>query len=211
GERRVPIATFFTGVRQTVLAPDELLVELAVPAPGAHSGGTYLRHTPRRELDIAVVGVASQLTLANGVCTKARVALAAVSPVPVRATAAERALEGQVVTPDRIVRAAELALEAARPLSDTRGAADARRHTVRTIEGLGKPGALHPLQEAFVKHGVPQCGFCIPGVLMAAAALLTENPRPTEEEIRYGIAGNLCRCTGYTKMLAAITETAGAA
>jgi len=66
------------------------------------------------------------------------------------------------------------------------------------------------VQEAFVKHGVPQCGFCIPGVVMAAAALLTENPHPTEEEIRYGIAGNLCRCTGYTKMLAAITEAAGA-
>ena len=61
-----------------------------------------------------------------------------------------------------------------------------------------------------MRHGVPQCGFCIPGVLMSAAALLDENPRPTEEEIRYGIAGNLCRCTGYTKMVAAITEAAGA-
>jgi len=90
-------------------------------------------------------------------------------------------------------------------------AMQARGHAVLTIEGLGRPGALHPLQDAFVRHGVPQCGFCIPGVLMAAAALLTENPHPTEEEIRYGIAGNLCRCTGYTKMLAAITETAGAA
>jgi carbon-monoxide dehydrogenase small subunit len=90
-------------------------------------------------------------------------------------------------------------------------AMQARGHAVRTIEGLGRQGALHPLQDAFVRHGVPQCGFCIPGVLMAAAALLTENPHPTEEEIRYGIAGNLCRCTGYTKMLAAITETAGAA
>jgi carbon-monoxide dehydrogenase small subunit len=89
-------------------------------------------------------------------------------------------------------------------------AMQARGHNVRTIEGLGKAGVLHPLQDAFVRHGVPQCGFCIPGVLMAAAALLTENPHPTEEEIRYGIAGNLCRCTGYTKMLAAITETAGA-
>jgi len=88
--------------------------------------------------------------------------------------------------------------------------AEARGHDVRTIEGLAKAGALHPVQEAFVKHGVPQCGFCIPGVVMAAAALLTENPHPTEEEIRYGIAGNLCRCTGYTKMLAAITEAAGA-
>ena len=84
-----------------------------------------------------------------------------------------------------------------------------RGREVRTIEGLGATGVLHPLQDAFVRLGVPQCGFCIPGVLMAAAALLTENPRPSEEEIRYGIAGNLCRCTGYTKMLSAITEAAG--
>jgi aerobic carbon-monoxide dehydrogenase small subunit len=89
-------------------------------------------------------------------------------------------------------------------------AMQARGREVRTIEGLGANGALHPLQEAFVRLGVPQCGFCIPGVLMAAAAVLAENPRPSEEAIRYGIAGNLCRCTGYTKMLAAITEAAGA-
>jgi len=133
GERRVPIATFFTGVRRTVLAPDEILVELVVPNPGAHSGGNYLRHTPRRELDIAVVGVASQLTLANGVCTKARIALAAVAPVPLRATAAEQSLEGQAVTPDRIKRAADLAVEAARPISDQRGSADFRRHLVRVL------------------------------------------------------------------------------
>jgi carbon-monoxide dehydrogenase small subunit len=80
---------------------------------------------------------------------------------------------------------------------------------VRTIEGLAGAGALHPLQDAFVRHGVPQCGFCIPGVLMAAAALLDENPRPSAEQIRYGIAGNLCRCTGYTTMVAAISEAAG--
>jgi aerobic carbon-monoxide dehydrogenase small subunit len=89
-------------------------------------------------------------------------------------------------------------------------AMQARGRQVRTIEGLAGGSTLHPLQDAFVRLGVPQCGFCIPGVLMAAAALLAENPRPTEEQIRYGIAGNLCRCTGYTKMLAAITEVAGA-
>ena len=88
-------------------------------------------------------------------------------------------------------------------------AMQARGRKVRTIEGLAGTGALHPLQDAFVRHGVPQCGFCIPGVLMAAAALLEENPRPSEEEIRYGIAGNLCRCTGYTKMVTAISEAAG--
>jgi aerobic carbon-monoxide dehydrogenase small subunit len=90
-------------------------------------------------------------------------------------------------------------------------ALQARDRSVLTIEGLAKNGVLHPLQDAFVRHGVPQCGFCIPGVLMAAAALLKETPRPTEDEIRYGIAGNLCRCTGYTKMLAAIDEVAHAA
>ena len=87
-------------------------------------------------------------------------------------------------------------------------AMQARGRKVRTIEGLAGTGALHPLQDAFVRHGVPQCGFCIPGVLMAAAALLEENPRPSEEEIRYGIAGNLCRCTGYTKIVTAIGEAA---
>ena len=90
-------------------------------------------------------------------------------------------------------------------------AMQARGRSVRTIEGLGQMGVLTALQDAFVQQGVPQCGFCIPGVLMAASALLAENPHPTEEEIRYGIAGNLCRCTGYTTMVAAIAETAAAA
>ena len=89
-------------------------------------------------------------------------------------------------------------------------AMQARGREVLTIEGLGRSDSLHPLQEAFVRLGVPQCGFCIPGVLMAAVALLAENRHPTQEEIRYGIAGNLCRCTGYTAMAAAITEVAAA-
>jgi carbon-monoxide dehydrogenase medium subunit len=133
GRRRVSLGAFFLGVRKTVLAPDELLVELTVPAPGPHSGGCYLRHTPRRELDIAVVGVASQLTLADGVCAKARISLAAVAPTPVRATAAEEALVGQPVTPVQIERAATLAVEAARPISDQRGSAEFRRHLVRVL------------------------------------------------------------------------------
>src|SRR6266516_4333818 len=90
-------------------------------------------------------------------------------------------------------------------------AMQARGRQVRTIEGLAEPGALHPIQEAFVRHGAPQCGFCIPGTIMAAAALLEENPSPSEEEIRYGIAGNLCRCNGYTKFVAAIAEVAAGA
>ena len=110
-----------------------LLVELIVPAPGPRSGGQYLRHTPRRELDIAVVGVASQVTLSDGVCRKARIALAAVAPTPIRATAAERALEGQPLTAQQIARAAQLAVEAARPISDQRGSADFRRHLVGVL------------------------------------------------------------------------------
>jgi aerobic carbon-monoxide dehydrogenase small subunit len=88
-------------------------------------------------------------------------------------------------------------------------AMQARGRDIRTIEGLVKSGKLHPVQQAFVDHGVPQCGFCIPGVLMSATALLADNPTPSEAEIRLGIAGNLCRCTGYTKMVAAIGAAAG--
>ncbi len=90
-------------------------------------------------------------------------------------------------------------------------AMQARGRNVRTVEGLvSEDGSLHPVQAAFVKHGVPQCGFCIPGMIMSATALLEASPAPSEDEIRLGIAGNLCRCTGYTKMVAAISEAATA-
>lgn len=133
GERRLPLAEFFLGVRRTVLRADELLVEIVVPAPPPSSGGSYLRHTPRRELDIAVVGVAAQVTLAGGACARARIALAAVAPTPLRATAAEQALEGHPLTAERIERAAELAAAAARPISDQRGSAEFRRHLARVL------------------------------------------------------------------------------
>src|ERR1043166_8236873 len=74
-------------------------------------------------------------------------------------------------------------------------AMQARGRDVRTIEGLASDTSLHPVQSAFVAHGVPQCGFCIPGVLMSASALLADNPSPSDTDIRLGIAGNLCRCT----------------
>ena len=80
---------------------------------------------------------------------------------------------------------------------------------VTTIEGLQPaPDRLHPLQEAFIRFGGAQCGFCTPGMIMMAAALLAENPRPSEDEIRFGIAGNICRCTGYTKIVEAIQVAA---
>lgn len=133
GRREIPIGDFFLGVRRTALQPGELLVELIVPAQPAGSGGTYLRHTPRRELDIAVVGVASQLTIQDGRCTRVRIALGAVAPVIVRATEAEARLEGQAVTPELIAEAAALAVNAARPISDQRGSAEYRRHLVKVL------------------------------------------------------------------------------
>ena len=83
-------------------------------------------------------------------------------------------------------------------------AMDADGRSVTTIEGLVQDGKLHPLQETFVKYGAIQCGYCIPGMIMMARALLSENPNPTEEEVRRYMAGNLCRCTGYKKIVEAI-------
>jgi xanthine dehydrogenase iron-sulfur cluster and FAD-binding subunit A len=304
GERRVPMADFFTGVRQTVLAPNELLVELIVPPPGAHSGGQYLRHTRarycrrgrgfsahhgRRPLHQGAhrAGLrgpdAGSRHRGRAVARRpggdarghrarghagdrgsqahqrpARLHRVPQAPGPRphpphahdRARPRERLIRRHIPVAKQVlsctvngepvevlVQPYITLLDALREDMGLTGpkegcgtgdcgactvhvdgkvvasclmlAMQARGRKVRTIEGLAGTGALHPLQDAFVRHGVPQCGFCIPGVLMAAAALLDENPRPSEEEIRYGIAGNLCRCTGYTKMVAAISEAAG--
>ena len=88
-------------------------------------------------------------------------------------------------------------------------AVEAEGSTVQTIEGLqGGPGEVHPLQEQFMRCGAAQCGFCTPGVLMMAKSLLDENRRPTEADIRFALAGNICRCTGYTKIIEAVERTA---
>ena len=87
-------------------------------------------------------------------------------------------------------------------------AVDAQDKDILTIEGLAQGGKLHPLQEAFIKYGAIQCGFCTPGMLLSAKALLDENPHPTEEEVREAISGNLCRCTGYHKIVEAILDVA---
>lgn len=80
---------------------------------------------------------------------------------------------------------------------------------IKTIEGFAKNGSLHPLQQAFIEHGAVQCGFCTPGMLLSSAALLKKNPHPSREEIREGLSGNLCRCTGYQKIVDAVKAAAG--
>lgn len=87
-------------------------------------------------------------------------------------------------------------------------AVEAQGKNIESVEGLAPGDELHPLQQAFIDHGAFQCGFCTPGVLMAAKGLLNENPNPTKEEARSAIAGNLCRCTGYNKYVNAIVDTA---
>lgn len=87
-------------------------------------------------------------------------------------------------------------------------AAEAEGKRVETIEGLAQGGQLHPLQQKFLEHAALQCGFCTPGLLMASKALLDANPDPTETEARYWLAGNLCRCTGYDKIIRAVLDAA---
>jgi carbon-monoxide dehydrogenase small subunit len=87
-------------------------------------------------------------------------------------------------------------------------AVQARGKSVVTIEGLSSDGALHPIQQAFVDHDAIQCGFCTPGMIMSAYALLKHTPSPTREEIQRGIEGNLCRCTGYLPIIDAIEDAA---
>lgn len=87
-------------------------------------------------------------------------------------------------------------------------ALDAQDQSITTVEGLMQEGQLHPVQAAFVEHGGVQCGFCTPGLIMSGVGLLRENPNPTEEDVRFAIGGNLCRCTGYSRVVKAILAAA---
>ena len=87
-------------------------------------------------------------------------------------------------------------------------AVDVRGRKITTIEGLVKEGELHPIQKSFIEHGAIQCGFCTPGMILSAKALLDEKPSPTEKEIRIALSGNLCRCTGYQKIFKAVQAAA---
>ena len=87
--------------------------------------------------------------------------------------------------------------------------AEAEGRHIETVEGMAQGDRLHPLQQKFLEHAALQCGICTPGFLIAAKDLLERNPDPTEEEIRFGLAGNLCRCTGYDKIVRAVQDAAG--
>jgi aerobic carbon-monoxide dehydrogenase small subunit len=89
-------------------------------------------------------------------------------------------------------------------------AAQCQGRAIVTIEGLAVQGRLHPLQQAFIDHGAVQCGYCIPGMILAAKAYLDENPGPDENGVREALAGNLCRCTGYQRIVEAVLSAAGA-
>jgi aerobic carbon-monoxide dehydrogenase medium subunit len=132
-ERTLPLEAYFTGPGKTVLAGDEIAVGLALPPPAPHTGKVYLKHGRRKAMELATVGVAVTLTLAEGICRQARIVLGAVAPTPIRARAAEAVLEGFPLDDERIEAAAQAAASEARPISDVRSSAEYRRDMVRTL------------------------------------------------------------------------------
>jgi CO/xanthine dehydrogenase FAD-binding subunit len=130
GARHVAIADFFTGPGKSVLEGSEVVTEVVLPDPEPGSSGAYIKLSPRRAMDLAVVGVAVLVQVRNGICSKARVALGAVAPTPIRVARAEAILSGKVADSGTLEAAGEAAMEACRPISDVRGSADYRRAMV---------------------------------------------------------------------------------
>ncbi len=133
GRRTLPVAEFFRGPGETALEPDELLAELRLPVPPAGTSAVYQRNTPRKQMDIAVVGVGIALTLSGDKIDRARVALGAVAPTPIRAAAAESALVGQPANEETFAKAADAAAGDSSPISDLRASAEHRRHLVKVM------------------------------------------------------------------------------
>lgn len=323
GTRVVPLEDFYTGVRETVIQPDEMMTEVVFPGLDEDQSGTYLKLGLRRAQAISLVNMTAVLTLDGDRVVDASVTLGAVAPRIIHAPDVEEFLVGRELSPDTVQRAGLLAKEAAVPIDDVRGSADYRvamtevlvrrglreiaregqrerlpedpvllwggkdyptrqdldsrplvegetpiettingkpyrfehghqdtlLHLVReqagligskpgceegecgactmfldgiavmsclvpaprahqaeiiTIEGLEADGELHPVQQTFLEQGAVQCGYCTPGFIMSAAKLLEEKPHPSKSEISDAISGNLCRCTGYYKIIQAI-------
>ena len=329
GERIIPLDSFYTGVRKTVMKPDEMLVDIAIPVSGTRRGrsGTFYKLALRRAQAISLVNAAVVLDFDGEIIKSAAITLGAVAPTIIHAVEAENYLCGKKLGVETIETAAKLALNSARPISDIRSSASYRRQMVKvivrrcldsilkkeerinfpevpvllwgktnlnpgdlkskmhhdsqtpiettingkkfvfnsgqnktllrflredagltgtkegcaegecgactvfldgkavmscmvaaprahlaeivTIEGLSDSDHLHPVQQAFIEKGAVQCGYCTPGFIMSAAKLLEEKPRPVHEDIQQAITGNLCRCTGYYKIIEAIELAAG--
>lgn len=324
GTRTVALRDFYTGVRKTVMQPDEMLVDISFPAMPSTARGTFIKLALRRAQAISIVNVAVILDLEAETVKSAAIALGAVAPTIIRAAEAEAYLVGKQLSAEVLEEAARLTMESCKPIDDIRGSAAYRREMVRvctlralkevreereqagmpvapillwagptageqapathaspsapiettingknytfssghnktllrllredanligtkegcaegecgactvfldgravmaclvpaprahgaqitTVEGLAAHGQLHAVQEAFIEHGAVQCGYCTPGFLMSAAKLLEEKSNPTRHEIEQAITGNLCRCTGYYKIVRAIESAA---
>jgi xanthine dehydrogenase iron-sulfur cluster and FAD-binding subunit A len=328
-ERVVPLQEFYTGLRGSVMRPDEMLTAINIPMMQTNQRGIFLKLGLRRAQAISVVNVACVLTMMDDQITDVVIALGSVAPTIIRVPEAEQYLLGKSLTPTTIAEAAAIAGAVPTPISDVRstavyrtemvrvlvsralkslvqeqpdtrvpsqpamlwslrnGTVDRQPHllqsevhthtesiettingetrvfasgqhksllhflrdeagltgtkegcaegecgactvyldgtavmsclvsaprahhaTVTTIEGLNGAEQLHPIQQAFVEQGAVQCGYCTPGFLMAGAKLLEEHPQPTHEQIQQSISGNLCRCTGYYKIVEAIAAAA---
>jgi xanthine dehydrogenase iron-sulfur cluster and FAD-binding subunit A len=325
--RRVPLVEFYTGVRKTILQPDEMLVDIDFPALTKQKCGTFLKLGLRRAQAISLVNAAIILDFDSCFVKSVVITLGAVAPTIIRASGAEAYLAGKELTEDVIAHAGDFAAEAARPIDDIRGSAAYRKAMVKTlvVRGLqqlrdgrwqaqipespvllwgkknvilnqqsfsypasihtringkeyffttghgksllrllredagltgtkegcaeGECGActvymdgkavmaclvpapradgseiitiegvaslsdengiskgLHPVQEAFITNGAVQCGYCTPGFIMSAAKLMEENPNPSRDEIAQALTGNVCRCTGYYKIIRAVED-----
>jgi len=320
GERVVALADFYTGVRKTVMEPDEIITDIFFTALGLDQHSFFIKTALRKAQAISVINVSAVIKLANGKVEDAQITLGAAAPTIIHADAAEDFLKDKMLDEAVIAEAAELTASAASPISDVRGSAAYRDymlgviakralnaiwqgvdkdqipsnpillmgtgfhvsaakeawtgeeiHTwingkeyrfttgfdktllnlirdeaglvgtkegcaegecgactvyldgravmsclvpaprahgaeIVTVEGLGTEENLHPVQESFVKYGAIQCGYCTPGFIMSAAKLLEERETPSQTEIRQAITGNLCRCTGYYKIIEAIEK-----
>ncbi len=321
GERVVRLREFYTGLRRSVMEPDELLTEVSFRALQPNERGIFIKLGLRRAQAISVINVTAMIALDGDSVSRAVITLGCVAPTVVRAPDAEAALVGGPLTPERIDAAARLAAAGVKPIADVRSSAEYRSEMTRvlvaralrtlaaseqaaiprepamlwgpdeahtahglttaqthhdgqpivttingqtyavptgydktllrflredvhltgtkegcaegecgactvfldgaavmacmvaaprahgadivTVEGLAGDDQLHPIQTAFVECGAVQCGYCTPGFLMAGAKLLEEKPEPTADQIRQSITGNLCRCTGYYKIVEA--------
>lgn len=325
GERTVALSDFFTGVRKTVLEPDEMLVDIFFPGLKNGHRGMFYKVGLRKAQAISVLNLAAVLSFKDQVVTRAAVTLGAVAPTIVHARAAEEFLIGKKLDQAVIEQAANLTVEASRPIDDLRGTAAYRRYMVGviakrtftclaegtqaadypkappmltskgsrgrltapiasngsvepietlingkayrfetghdktllhllreealltgtkegcaegecgactifldgkavmsclvpaprahqaqivTVEGLQQGEKLHPVQQTFIEDAAVQCGYCTPGFVMSAAKLLEEIPAPSREQIQFALTGNLCRCTGYYKIIQAVEDAA---